>query len=374
MALSTVVCTIFHAESQTVDVGLLHGKKVSNVLLSPTGGSYVLLSGKDTVYRFRSDDAVSFQPLADGVLVKSVYGMTDTLKEAIVEGNGTDPTFKIRPDTDQKEHIYFDRLTVRSDDKHLQLVNTVDVEKYVGRVLMTEVGHNAADEFYKIQSIICRTYAALNHKRHVAEGFQLCDHEHCQVYSGLKKTSNEVVMATAATSGLVMLSTENELVLSAFHANCGGQTANSADVWKEQKSYLTSVPDTFCISERSAKWELNMDVSEFLAQIGSSTSADSINGFRFLQTERQTELKLGSESLNVNDLRRALRLRSTFFDLNIGNGKVHFDGRGYGHGVGLCQQGAMKMTEYGYNYSQILGYYYKGVSLVPITSLESDQK
>jgi len=357
-----------------VDVGLLHGKKVSHVLLSPTGGSYLLLNGTDTVYRFRSDDAISFQPLANGVLVKSVYGMTDTLKEVIVEGNGTDPTFKIRPDTDQKEHVYFDRLTVRSDGKHLQLVNTVDVEKYVGRVLMTEVGHNAADEFYKIQSIICRTYAALNHKRHAAEGFQLCDHEHCQVYSGLKKTSNEVVMATTATSGLVMLSTENELVLSAFHANCGGQTANSGNVWKEQKSYLASVPDTFCTSARSAKWELNMELSDFLAQIGSSTPSDSLNGFKFLQTERQTELKLGSETLNVNDLRRALRLRSTFFDLSIDNGKVHFEGRGYGHGVGLCQQGAMKMAEHGYNYSQILGYYYKGVSLVPINSLETGQK
>ena len=72
-------------------------------------------------------------------------------------------------------------------------------------------------------------------------------------------------------------------------------------------------------------------------------------------------------------MRRLLGLRSTYFDVDVMNDKAQLSGRGYGHGVGLCQQGAMKMAESGYTYSQILGYYYKGVSLIPITSLQPEK-
>ncbi|HAP69792.1 MAG TPA: hypothetical protein DCR04_08725 [Flavobacteriales bacterium] len=72
-------------------------------------------------------------------------------------------------------------------------------------------------------------------------------------------------------------------------------------------------------------------------------------------------------------MRRLLQLRSTYFDLKVNNGNVEFVGRGYGHGVGLCQQGAMEMAESGYTYSQILGYYYKGVSLIQMISLQPEK-
>ena len=69
-------------------------------------------------------------------------------------------------------------------------------------------------------------------------------------------------------------------------------------------------------------------------------------------------------------MRWILHLRSGFFNLRVDEGQVIIDGRGYGHGVGLCQQGAMRMTEYGYDHSQILGYYYKGVSLISLQQLD----
>ncbi len=70
-------------------------------------------------------------------------------------------------------------------------------------------------------------------------------------------------------------------------------------------------------------------------------------------------------------MRRLLGLRSTYFDAEFKDGQVKLTGRGYGHGVGLCQQGAMEMAQNGYTYSQILGYYYKGVSLAPISAIQS---
>ena len=112
-----------------------------------------------------------------------------------------------------------------------------------------------------------------------------------------------------------------------------------------------------------------MPIQDFLAQIGFSENASGFGDFEFKQEDRKKQFVLGSDSLETVEMRKMLQLRSAFFDVKFQDGNAVFAGRGYGHGVGLCQQGSMKMAEFGYTYSQILGYYYKGVSLVPLSSL-----
>jgi stage II sporulation protein D len=353
-----------------VRVGLETHQSISSLMLSPTEGSYFILSELDTLYRFRSDDALSVALIGNELVVKTIFGFSDTLQEVQIVGSRSKPAFKLRCDNDPKEHIYYQGLKVSVDSGKIQLVNLISIERYVARVVQAEVGFGANEEYYKIQSIICRTYAVRNLERHSVEGYDVCDHEHCQVYSGLKTETNEVIKATAATAGLVMTSKENDLILSAFHANCGGQTANSEDVWKESRSYLTSVEDTFCLSARSATWNKQLPVTDFLAQLGFATDTSGLDGWKFDQPDRKKYFKFKSDSIETSKMRRLLQLRSTYFDAENVNGKVTLNGRGYGHGVGLCQQGAMKMAEHGYNYSQILGYYYKGVGLVPISALK----
>lgn len=355
-----------------ISVGLFDKEPIKTVLFSPMQGSYVLLNAKsDTAYKFRSDDAVSISANGQEIVVKSAYGLNDTLSNCYLIGSGSGTTFKIRVNDESKDLIYYESLQIGIHSDGLKVVNSVGIERYVSRVVQAEVGYGAAEEYYKIQSIICRTYAIRNLERHALDSFDVCDHEHCQVYSGSKTPTDIVVKATAATSGLVMLSKENDLILSAFHSNCGGQTANSEDVWKESRSYLKSVNDTFCLSERSASWTKSIKLEEFKAQLGWS-NVELTDGFSWNQTERKKYFKAGSDSLATSKMRRLFRLRSTYFDLTISDGSVNFTGRGYGHGVGLCQQGAMKMAESGYSYSQILGYYYKGVSLATISSLQEE--
>jgi stage II sporulation protein D len=323
----------------------------------------------DTVYRFRADDALSIQAVGNGLSVKSVYGFSDTLYSATLAGSGLKPSFVVRSGTETKDHNYFDGLKMEAKNSVLEVANRVNMERYVSRVVISEVGYGANEEYYKIQSIICRTYAARHLGRHAAEGFDLCDNEHCQVFSGFKKETNEVVRATASTNGLVMIDPKEQLILSAFHANCGGQTANSEDVWKESRTYLVSVEDTFCHSGRSSNWQKTMPAQDLLAQIGFSSNTSEFSNFEFDQTDRKKYFTLGSDSLEIAEMRKMLQLRSTLFNLEFRDGNAVFHGRGYGHGVGLCQQGSMKMAEFGYNYSQILGYYFKGVSLVSLSAL-----
>lgn len=343
-------------------------------MISPTNGTYFITgNNNDTVYKFRSDDAVSFTALADYVVAKSVYGLNDTLGSFKLLASGTNPSLKMKLESDKKEHIYFGSVGVTSKKEQLQLTNMVDIDRYVSMVVQAEVGYGAAEEYYKIQSIICRTYAMRNLERHVLDGYDVCDYEHCQVFSGLKQPTNEVVKATAATSGSIMVDPDNNLILSAFHANCGGQTANSENVWKESRTYLTSVEDTFCLGSRSATWSKSVPLSEFLSQIGFPIDKDGLNGKSFNMPDRKKYFAMGQDSLQTSQMRRFLRLRSAYFNLDVKENEVHIHGRGYGHGVGLCQQGAMKMAESGYTYSQILGYYYKGVSLVPLSALEPEK-
>ncbi len=356
---------------QRLEIGLLGRSEVSSILISPTSGSYLALNEEsDTIYRFRTDDAISIATIGTNILVKTAFGLHDTLNEIRLIGSGTKPGFRMRVDNKQKEYAYFNDLTVSVKSGKLDMVNSVDMESYVGRVVQAEVGYGAKQEYYKIQSIICRTYAVRNKKRHLKDGFNLCDHEHCQVYSGWKIATNEVAKATAATNGLVVVSQENDLILSAFHANCGGQTANCEEVWQEPRSYLKSVIDTFCLNERSAVWNVSIDENQFFSKIGFNSPSDESSTLAYNQPERQKFFKLENDSIELTNMRRRLGLRSTFFDLKKENGQVILTGKGYGHGVGLCQQGAIKMADHGYNHSQILGYYYKGVSLVLLSELQ----
>ena len=354
-----------------ISVGVFTHKPVSTILLSPKTGRYHVVGSKgDTLYQFRTDDAISVSAFGDRLILKGVYGLADTISEANLVGSALKPSLKLRADDESRECVYFENLKISSDEGKLKIINQVDIEQYVSRVVQAEVGYGANTEYYKIQSIICRTYAVKNLERHVLDGYDLCDMEHCQVYSGLKTPSNEVKTATVATSGLVMLDKANALILSAFHANCGGQTSNSEDVWRESRSYLTSVTDTFCLQSRSATWDKWFPMDEFLNQLGFN-SADTLSDQLIPQPTRSKYFTLEKDSIETSKMRRLLGLRSTYFDAEFKDGQVKLSGRGYGHGVGLCQQGAMEMARIGYTYSQILGYYYKGVSLAPISAIQS---
>jgi stage II sporulation protein D len=374
LVFSIIVFQLSAVFAQDIAVGLMNRKTISTFLFSPTDSKYVLITEDgDTIYVFKSDDAISVSFIGERLLVKSPYGLNDTISSLQLVGSGKSPSCRVRFNDEKRDYSYFDKLIISTSDESLKVVNYVSIERYVARVVQSEVGYGAAEEYYKIQSIICRTYAVRNLERHVIDGYDLCDHEHCQVYSGLKLATNDVVKATSATSGLVMVDPGNDLILSAFHANCGGQTSNSEDVWREPRSYLTSVEDTFCLKSRSAVWGKTIPVDEFITQLGFKTNVDELENWSFNQPDRKKYYTLKTDSVETAQMRRFLQLRSTYFDLSVNDGNVEFVGRGYGHGVGVCQQGAMKMAESGYTYSQILGYYYKGVSLIPMTSLQPEK-
>lgn len=357
--------------AQRIRVGINDRVTEANVLISPSEGKYsVKNEAGENIYDFRSDDVLSVQAVGDSLAVRGVYGLDRKVAGLGLTAAMAPATLLLKFTRDGKEQRYAGDMTVIAKGNRLILVNTMDLDAYVSRVVQSEVGTGAVEEYYKIQSIICRTYAMGNMGRHAEQGYDVCDHQHCQVFDGKKQLTETVVKAAAATSGIVMADTAHRPILAAFHANCGGQTANAQDVWTDARSYLVSVSDTFCLDQRSALWKDTLYVDGLKAFVGSDVDSLLVDGLTWTQPKRAAHWELGGQKFRTSELRREFKLRSTFFDMVIKEGMVHVSGRGFGHGVGLCQQGAMQMAKSGFTYGEILGHYFTGVALVNTSTLK----
>lgn len=339
------------------------------IMLTPESGRYCAIVGNDTLYRFGSDDALKI------TYINGKFQLKGLMRPLYVETNAfTLMGFELRPEmrvkvNDDHQEVYADDLAFFENGS---LINSVEMDHYVSRVLVEEVGSGAHIEYLKVQAILSRTYAVKNLNRHEKDGFDLCNSVHCQVYEGQKTVASNLHLATAETSGIVVVDSGRQPILSAFSANCGGLTANSEDVWFERLGYLRSVKDSFCLDERSATWNHEIPLSDWNAYYSSYTGNDRSvwEGFK-VEATRARNIMIDSSMLNLNDLRREFRLRSTFFSMTFHEKTVKLNGLGYGHGVGLCQQGAMKMAEDGYGHREILGAYFTGVRLMDHRSLPS---
>jgi stage II sporulation protein D len=175
--------------------------------------------------------------------------------------------------------------------------------------------------------------------------------------------------AALGTRGLVILDKDSTLIISAFHSNCGGETSSSEDVWLLPQPYLKSVVDPYCHASRNAIWRKSFPVNEWVSYIrksGYNGKMDDPSVFNFVQKSRLVDYKTGSFSMPLRSLRSDLNLRSTFFSVYAIGDSIVLKGRGYGHGVGLCQEGAMEMAAKGFNYKQIIDFYYFGVLISDI--------
>jgi stage II sporulation protein D len=267
------------------------------------------------------------------------------------------------------KQVYPGDLKCIPDMGTIMFLNSIDVEKYVAGVVRAEGGTGKNIEYFKTQAVIVRTYMYKYNGRHLQDGYNLCDNTHCQVYSGA--CNDQVINAAAAeTKGQVILDKDSVLIISAFHSNCGGQTSSSEDVWLTSVPYLKKVDDPYCAGSRNSTWQKSISANDWvktLTNAGFKGNPDDLAAFRFAQATRAADYKIQSFSIPLKSLRESLDLRSTFFSVIPGQDSLILSGKGYGHGVGLCQEGAMAMASKGFTYNQIINFYYSGVKIVDIS-------
>ena len=143
--------------------------------------------------------------------------------------------------------------------------------------------------------------------------------------------------------------------------------------WQKDLPYLKSVKDPFCTSSSHATWTLQVTKAEWLQYIDQVKNNDidyQRHNFSFSIPHRTKFVALNGLELSMRGIREHFNLKSSYFNVVDDGNTVRFDGRGYGHGIGMCQQGAMEMARVGYTWQDILHFYFDNVSIADYREME----
>ena len=265
-----------------------------------------------------------------------------------------------------KQRTYEGNLEVKpTAGKKMILIGDVEFETYIAGVVQSEI-YGQHSDIFRIQAIISRTWALRNIKKHAADGYNFCDNVHCQAYLN-RCIRPDIMLGVIESSGETLVDSAGKLIETPFHSNSGGQTANSEDVWRTALPYLRSVADTFSFRMRQSNWVRTISADRWLNyfskthKLNTADSAVRDSLLHFSQPVRQARI-LG---VPLTRVRLDWQLKSTFFSVTFDTlaNNVILTGHGYGHGVGLSQEGAIRMVTLGYSYDSILRHYYTGAML-----------
>jgi stage II sporulation protein D len=350
--------------SAQVKIRIFADQTPTSAVFSVTAGEYELNTFSDNRWIVKAGTLVAISKFKDRLAVKVMNDNGIICDSILLSGRTGKDIFSVRTyGKTQLKQSYSGDLKCLPDFGTLLLINICDIESYIAGVVKSEGGSGKNPEYFKTQAVIARTYLYRYIDKHAADHFNLCDNTHCQAFNGLTSDSL-IIRAALETKGEVILGPDTLPIIAAFHSNCGGETSPSEYVWLSSQSYLSKVKDPYCLASRNARWNKSVSLEEWIAYLRKSGYTDDKNNvslLNFSQITRSTDYKVGSFSLPLHQIRNDLNLRSTFFSVAVNGDSVIFKGRGYGHGVGLCQEGAMAMAAKGFNYKQIIGFYYTGV-------------
>jgi stage II sporulation protein D len=355
--------------SAQVKIRLFAYKAPESAVFSVTRGRYELNLFNGNILSVYKDESVVISRFNGKLAVKKRNTVSIVCDSLILSGKTGKDVFSMMITGNARTRQYYSGdLKCFPDMETLVLINISDIERYISGVVMAEGGPGKNLEYFKTQAIIARTYMYKYFDKHLPDRYNVCDNTHCQAFNGLSSDSllNE---AALETKGLVILDKDSALIISAFHSNCGGETSSSEDVWLSALSYLKSVVDPYCLSSKNATWQKSFSMNEWVKYIrksGYNGKVDDPSVFNFMQKSRLADYKTGTFTIPLRTMRSDLDLRSTFFSLNAKGDSIVFSGRGYGHGVGLCQEGAMAMATKGFKYPEIIRFYYTGVIIADV--------
>lgn len=260
----------------------------------------------------------------------------------------------------------------------IHVVNVVNIEEYLYSVVPSEMPPSWNIEALKAQAVASRTYTYYYLLKDDSKKIYDVDATTSfQVYKGIASETDNSTSAVRATSGVIMVYNYAP-ILAYFHSTSGGKTADDKYVWKgEDLPYLEGVKCTYSKESPHYQWQLKLTVDEIESALKRKYSrAGRIKGISFKKyDDRVYEVVIthdqGTITMSGNDFRIMVspsRLKSTYFRSEKKGSTLYISGRGWGHGVGMCQWGARGRAEAGQDYSHILGAYYKGINFKKISN------
>ncbi|MCQ2959335.1 MAG: SpoIID/LytB domain-containing protein [Bacteroidales bacterium] len=360
--------------SQNINVRIFSDNKIETFVFYAKSGKYDFVANNQMLCSIEEGQSATITRRNHKLYVSTRSGVHSADTLLLVRGNTQDNIFQVRFQNGKpKAREYDNDLYIKTTKNSLVLINDVNFEKYIAGVVESEGGAKANIAYYKAQAILCRTYAAKFYNRHLKTGYNLCDAVHCQAYMGRCRYSKAIVEATKATKGLVLVDEKQNLIEATFYANSGGESCNSEYVWNKQISYLRGKEDPFSIGQPGYEWEKTISRKEWETYLqGKGVDVSDSTDFSFDQFNRKKYLssETADSLLLLTTIRTDWKLKSTFFCIDSREDEVVIYGKGFGHGVGMSQEGAMEMARQGYSYRDILQFYYTNVSLMNISNLK----
>lgn len=367
-----------------------------------------IISGKSitfTLFGFNTPDATYTAEYADGHICFN-GSIHDELSFAPLNSDSRftlhDVTIGIQFHWQRHEDQTFrGSLRIIVNGESLTAINVIDVEDYLTSVISSEMNANASLQFLKSHAVISRSWAyarMFNYSHHTL--YDVCADDHCQRYQGIGRITNtNAKRAVRETIGEV-LTYDGKICDARYSKCCGGKTELFSTCWEdEDKPYLVCKDDPYCdTNDREIlsqvlnsydletadfyKWNVHYSNEELDALLHKNInipigSHPKLTPVAYGCSGRIKRLRITtdqSEHIVEKELaiRRALsdsHLKSSAFTIEQTPDGITLHGRGWGHGVGLCQIGAAVMGSKGFSYKEILQFYYPNTEIININTI-----
>jgi stage II sporulation protein D len=364
----------FALPAQSIKISVFNSTEINSLTVNVIQGKYILKRTNEVLGEYKKGSIFYLRRFGNTFEVRDKHNFVGNFNELEISNISGDGIIKVNPLNEETEGREYDGdLIVKAKENRLLLINKLDMEKYIAAVIEAESGNSAGIEFYKAQAVLVRTFTIKNLYKHAEEGFDLCDAVHCQAYKRRCSQHPEILAATQGTAGIVLTDQEGILIMSPFHSNCGGTTSVSGMVWQKDLPYLKPVSDPFCSAGHYSNWTASVSKEDWLHFIDGYTqnNIDYRNyNFSFGSPQRTKIVQIHGIELSMRAVREYFNLKSAFFSINDDGTTITFIGKGYGHGVGMCQEGAMEMARVGYSWLDIIHFYFQDIVVADYRQME----
>lgn len=254
-------------------------------------------------------------------------------------------------------------------------IKELDLNDYIATVVASEIPNSWDSENFKVMSILVRTYVLEKFKHRKYKTYVVRDSVLDQVYKPVKniKDYNKIYKYVLSTDKYVLYN-KNNLAKILYHSSCGGQTELPQNVWGGNNDYsYSSVICKHCKSAPNSNWSFKISKSKlasaFSSELKNAKTCDiKINEYTSTKRVKNVFIYTSdiSKIIEAQTLREKLgfnKLKSTNFAIKLLDNDYYFSGKGWGHGVGLCQWGMNNLIKNGHNYKDVIKFYFPNFEL-----------
>ncbi|WP_413581855.1 SpoIID/LytB domain-containing protein [Bdellovibrio sp. HCB288] len=265
-------------------------------------------------------------------------------------------------------------LLAKGPGDQVDVVGVLPLDEYIAGVLASEMPISWPLETLKAQAVAARSYALAVMAEREDKAYHLESSVLDQVFRHIAGDESDpklskALQAVRETAGIKLYDGSQNILKAYYHADCGGHTTLAKNVWSGGVNSGVAV-DNSCPTNPKANWSVSFSRAEIAEKLKlpslTQITLDRVNGDTRIRGVRVAFNETESKYIPANEFRQALgftELRSTLFDLKQHENEFVFSGRGFGHGVGLCQWGSRALGLKGKNFAQILKHYYPAARL-----------